>query len=56
MTFERIRQIVTKTAEANGPPAILELPYSGHDPITINNEALLSTMQPSFQRSVGKSN
>jgi len=49
MIFERIRQIVTKTAEANGATAILELSYSGHDPITINNEVLLATMQRSFQ-------
>ncbi len=56
MIFERIHQIVTKTAEANNATAIVELPYSSHNPITINDEALLSMMQPSIQKSAGKSN
>ena len=56
LIFERIRQIATKTAEANGAEAIVELPYSAHYPITSNNEALTDKMLPSLQKSAGKSN
>ena len=56
LVFERIRQIVTKTAEANGTEAILELPYSSHYPVTFNNIALTSKILPSLQKSTGVEN
>jgi amidohydrolase len=56
LVFERIRQIVTKTAEANGTEAILELPYSSHYPVTFNNIALTAKMLPSLQKSAGVEN
>ena len=56
LVFERIRQIVTKTAEANGTEAILELPYSSHYPVTFNNIALTAKMLPSLQKSTGAEN
>lgn len=56
LIFERIRQIVTKTAEANGAEAIVELPYSGHVPVTFNNIELTAKMLPSLQKSAGVSN
>ena len=56
LVFERIRQIVTKTAEANGTEAILELPYSSHYPVTFNNIALTAKMLPSLQKSTGVEN
>jgi len=54
--FERIRQIVSKTAEANGAEAVVELPYSSHYPVTANDPALTAKMLPSLQRSAGKEN
>ena len=56
LVFERIRQIVTKTAEANGIEATLELPYSSHYPVTFNNIALTAKMLPSLQKSTGAEN
>ena len=56
LVFERIRQIVTKTAEANGTEAILELPYSSHYPVTFNNIALTAKILPSLQKSTGTEN
>ena len=56
LVFERIRQIATKTAEANGAEAIVELPYSSHYPVTFNNIALTAKMLPSIQKSAGESN
>lgn len=56
LVFERIRQIVTKTAEANGTEATLELPYSSHYPVTFNNIALTAKMLPSLQKSTGAKN
>ncbi len=56
LVFERIRHIATKTAEANGAEAIVELPYSSHYPVTFNNIALTAKMLPSLQKSAGQSN
>jgi metal-dependent amidase/aminoacylase/carboxypeptidase family protein len=56
LIFARIRQIATKTAEANGAEAIVELPYSSHVPVTFNNLNLTAKMLPSLQKSVGMSN
>jgi len=56
LIFERIRQIATKTAEANGAEAIVELPYSSHYPVTFNNLELTAKMLPSLKKSAGESN
>jgi amidohydrolase len=56
LIFDRIRQIATKTAEANGAEAIVELPYSSHYPVTFNNLELTAKMLPSLQKSAGISN
>ena len=56
LIFERIRQIVTKTAEANGAEAIVELPYSSHYPVTFNNIELTAKMLPSLKKTAGESN
>jgi amidohydrolase len=56
LIFARIRQIATKTAEANGAEAIVELPYSSHVPVTFNNLNLTAKMLPSLQKSAGMSN
>lgn len=56
LIFERIRQIATKTAEANGAEAIAELPYSSHYPVTFNNLELTAKMLPSLKKAAGESN
>jgi amidohydrolase len=56
LVFERIRQLATKTAEAYGAKAIVELPYTTHYPVTVNDEALTNMMLPSLQRVAGKEN
>ncbi len=53
---ERINTIVTKTAEAAGATAIVELPYSARYPVTFNDVALTARMLPSLQQSAGKDN
>lgn len=56
MLIERIRTIVTKTAEAAGATATAEIPYSSHYPVTYNNEALTALMLPSLQKAAGTQN
>lgn len=56
MIFARIRQVVEKTAEAAGAIASLELPYSSHYPVTVNDAALTELMLPSLKKSAGASN
>lgn len=53
---ERIRQIVTKTAEANGAVAEVTLPYSSQYPVTFNDISLTEKMIPSLQRIAGADN
>lgn len=53
---ERIRQIVTKTAEANGAVAEIKLPYSSRYPVTFNDVSLTEKMIPSLQRIAGANN
>lgn len=56
MIFERMRQIVEKTAESAGASAILELPYTMKYPVTFNNIALTNKMLPSLQKAVATNN
>ncbi|MER3472237.1 MAG: amidohydrolase [Chitinophagaceae bacterium] len=56
LLIERIKQIATKTAEANGATAVVEIPYSSHYPITFNNEALTAMMVPSLRKAAGAEN
>ncbi|MES3018796.1 MAG: amidohydrolase [Bacteroidota bacterium] len=53
---ERIRQIVTKTAEANGAVAEVKLPYSSQYPVTFNDIALTEKMIPTLQKIAGADN
>jgi amidohydrolase len=53
LLIERIKQVVTKTAESAGTVADVQIPYSAHYPVTYNNEALTAKMVPSFQRAAG---
>ena len=50
MLINRIKTVVTKTAEAAGATATAEIPYSAHYPVTYNNEGLTTLMLPSLQK------
>lgn len=54
--IERIKTIVTKTAEAAGGTATVEAPYASHYPVTFNHEALTAQMLPSLQKAAGGAN
>lgn len=56
MLIERIKTIVTKTAEAAGATAVAEIPYASHYPVTYNNEGLTALMLPSLQKAAGMEN
>ena len=56
LIIERIKTIVTKTAEAAGTTAIVEIPYSARYPVTFNDVALTQLMLPTLQKSAGKEN
>ena len=53
MIIDRIRTIVTKTAEAAGATAEVEIPYSARYPVTFNDSALVFKMLPSLQKAAG---
>ena len=53
---ERIRTIVTKTAEAAGATATVDIPYNSHYPVTFNDPALVASMLPSLQKVAGSGN
>lgn len=52
----RVKQVATKTAEAEGAIAEVKIPYSTHYPVTYNNPALTQKMLPSLQESAGAGN
>ena len=52
----RVRQIVTKTAEAMGATVELEIPYSSHYPVTFNDPELTEKMVPSLHKAAGAQN
>ncbi len=56
MIFDRVRTIVTKTAESNGATAEIMLPYSFSYPVTFNDTSLVRKMLPSLQKTTGAAN
>lgn len=56
MFIERIKTIVTKTAEAAGATAEVKIPYSAHYPVTFNDIALTEKMLPTLQNTAGADN
>lgn len=56
MIFDRVRTIVTKTAESNGATAEVILPYTFSYPVTYNDTALVRKMLPSLQKTTGTAN
>ncbi len=51
--YNKIKLIVTKTAESNGTTAEVIIPYTSKYPVTFNDSALVQKMLPSLQRTVG---
>jgi amidohydrolase len=56
MFIERIKTIVTKTAEAAGATAEVKIPYSAHYPVTFNDISLTEKMLPTLQYTAGADN
>lgn len=56
LLIDRVRQIATKTAEASGAVAEVQIPYSSRYPVTYNDPALTEKMLPSLQEAVGREN
>lgn len=56
MLIERVRQVVTKTAESNGATAEILIPYESHFPVTFNDVALTEKMLPSLRQTAGSEN
>ncbi|SEA21136.1 amidohydrolase [Pedobacter hartonius] len=53
MFIDRVKTIVTKTAESGGGTAEVQIPYSYHYPVTFNDPALTSKMLPSLKATAG---
>ena len=56
LLITRVKQIATKTAEANNAVAEVKIPYSTHYPVTYNNPELTEKMLPTLQRTAGRDN
>ncbi|MEP6583192.1 MAG: amidohydrolase [Ginsengibacter sp.] len=56
MLIERIKQIATKTAEAQGATADVQIPYTSHYPVTFNDSSLTAKMLPSLYNTAGTEN
>ncbi len=54
--IKRINEIATKTAEAAGGTAVVELPYTIRYPVTYNDPKLTAQMLPSLRKSAGDDN
>jgi amidohydrolase len=52
----RVKQIATKTAEAENAVAEVTIPYSTHYPVTYNDPALTEKMVPTLQETAGAGN
>lgn len=56
MIIDRVKTIVTKTAEAAGATAEIMIPYSSHYPVTFNDVALTEKMLTSLKATTGENN
>jgi len=56
LLITRVKQIVTKTAEAEGATAEATIPYESHYPVTYNNPQLTAQMLPTLQAVAGADN
>lgn len=56
MIYDKVRLIATKTAEANGAVATVELPYTIYNPVNFNHVELTNKMLPSLRKVAGDTN
>ena len=56
LLIDRIKTVVTKTAESAGATAVVEIPYSAHYPVTFNDPSLTARMLPTLEKTAGKEN
>ncbi len=56
LIIDRVKTIVTKTAEANGATVDIKIPWSSHYPVTYNDPALTARMLPTLQKTAGQEN
>ncbi|MBL7699874.1 MAG: amidohydrolase [Chitinophagaceae bacterium] len=56
LIIDRMKQIVTKTAEAAGATAEIQVPYSTDYPSAYNEPALMAKMLPTLEKVFGKEN
>lgn len=56
LLISRIKTIVTKTAEAAGAEAQVQIPYASHYPVTYNDPALTAKMLPTIEKTAGAAN
>ncbi len=56
MFIDRIKMVVTKTAESAAATADVQIPFSNHYPVTFNDLALTAKMLPSLQKTAGMDN
>jgi amidohydrolase len=56
MMVSRLKQIITKTAEAAGATADIQVPYTTDYPATVNDSALMEKMLPTLKRTIGEHN
>jgi amidohydrolase len=56
MLIERVRQVVTKTAESAGASVEIMIPYESSFPVTYNDPALTDKMLPTLLQAAGKEN
>jgi amidohydrolase len=56
LIVERVKQIVTKTAEAAGGTAEVQVPYTTDYPSTYNDPELMEKMLPTLKKAIGDDN
>ncbi len=56
MMVDRLKTIITNTAEANGATAEIKVPYSTDYPAVVNDTALMEKMLPFLKKSLGDNN
>jgi len=56
MMIDRLKQIITNTAEANGATAEIQVPYTTNYPAVHNDSALMDKMLPFLKKDLGENN
>jgi len=56
MLIERVKKIVSSTAEGMGATAKMQIPYSINYPVTANDSNLTAQMLPTLEKAAGKTN